>query len=67
MKILVVGNEPGGMYRFRIDLIRELLKNNNVVVLVPDGEFVEEMKNEGCEFYDTPVDRREENNKKREA
>ena len=58
MKILVVGNEPGGMYRFRIDLIRELLKNNNVVVLVPDGEFVEEMKNEGCEFYDTPVDRR---------
>ena len=58
MKILVVGNEPGGMYRFRIDLIRELLKKNEVTVLVPDGEFVEEMRCEGCGFYDTPIDRR---------
>ena len=58
MKYFVVGNEPGGMYRFRIDLIRELLKDNEVTVLVPDGEFVAEMKQEGCGFYDTPVDRR---------
>ncbi len=58
MKYFVVGNEPGGMYRFRIDLIRELLKANEVTVLVPDGEFVEEMKQEGCGFFDTPVDRR---------
>ena len=58
MKILVVGNEPGGMYRFRIDLIRELLKKNEVTVLVPDGEFVKEMQQEGCGFRDTPIDRR---------
>lgn len=58
MKILVVGNEPGGMYRFRIDLIRELLITNKVIVLVPDGEYVDEMRREGCGFYDTPVDRR---------
>lgn len=58
MKILIVGNEPGGMYRFRIDLIRTLLRKNNVTVLVPAGEFIEEMRNEGCGFYDTPVDRR---------
>ena len=48
MKRLIAGNEPGGMYRFRIDLIRELLKENSVTVLVPDGEFVEEMRREGC-------------------
>ena len=58
MKILIAGNEPGGMYRFRIDLIRELLKENSVIILVPDGEFVEEMRSEGCGFIDTPVDRR---------
>jgi len=58
MRIVLAGNEPGGMYRFRIDLIRELLKNNEVVILVPDGEFVEEMKAEGCKFIDTPIDRR---------
>lgn len=58
MKILIAGNEPGGMYRFRIDLIRELLKENSVTVLVPDGEFVEELQREGCDFIDTPIDRR---------
>lgn len=58
MKIIVAGNEPGGMYRFRIDLIRELLKENSVTVLVPDGEFVKEMQQEGCGFCDTPIDRR---------
>ena len=58
MKILVVGNEPGGMYRFRIDLIRELKKDNCITVLVPNGEYVLEMIDEGCGFIDTPVDRR---------
>lgn len=58
MKILVAGNEPGGMYRFRIDLIRTLLKDNSVTVLVPDGEFVQEMQQEGCGFRDTPMERR---------
>ena len=43
MKIIVAGNEPGGMYRFRIDLIRALKKENSVTVLVPDGEFVREI------------------------
>ncbi len=58
MKIIVAGNEPGGMYRFRIDLIRALKKENSVTVLVPDGEFVREMQQEGCGFCDTPIDRR---------
>lgn len=59
MKILVVGNESGGMFRFRIDLIRELLKRNHLVtILVPDGEFVPEMFKSGCKFIDTPIDRR---------
>lgn len=58
MKILMVGNEPGGMYRFRIDLIKELLKEHSVTVLVPDGEYVPEMIEIGCGFINTPIDRR---------
>ena len=56
---MVVGNEPGGMYRFRIDLIRELLnEGHSITVLVPDGEYVPEMIQLGCKFIDTPIDRR---------
>ena len=61
MKFLVVGNESGGMYRFRIGLIRELLKKHQVTVSVPDGEFIEQMKLVGCKIIITPINRRRMN------
>ena len=57
--ILILANNDVGLYRFRKDLIEALLRDGNKVTLsLPDGEFVREFEKLGCEFIDTPIDRR---------
>ena len=57
--ILILANNDVGLYRFRKDLIEALLRDGNKVALsLPDGEFVREFERLGCEFIDTPIDRR---------
>ena len=58
MKILMVGNNSGGMYKFRIDLIRAMLEKYTVTVLSPRDVFVQETIDQGCGFIETPLDRR---------
>ena len=58
MKILILSNSDVGLYQFRKELIQELLKGNNVVISLPYGELVEPLKEMGCSFIDTQVDRR---------
>ena len=58
MKILVLANNDVGLYQFRKELLQELLKDNSVVLSLPYGEMVEPLREAGCEFIDTPVDRR---------
>ncbi len=58
MKILILANNDIGLYRFRKELIYELLKENEVYISLPYGEMVEPLKSAGCTFIDTPVDRR---------
>ena len=58
MKILILANNDVGLYRFRKELILELLKDNEVIISLPYGELVEPLKEAGCLFIDTPVDRR---------
>lgn len=58
MKILILANNDVGLYQFRKELIEELLKNNEVLISLPYGELVEPLKDMGCTFIDTPVDRR---------
>lgn len=58
-RILVLANNDVGLYRFRKDLIEELLKNGfEVYISLPDGGFVPNMIKLGCHFVDTPIDRR---------
>lgn len=58
-RILVLANNDVGLYRFRKDLIEELLKNGfEVYISLPDGGFVPNMIKLGCHFADTPIDRR---------
>lgn len=58
-RILVLANNDVGLYRFRKDLIEELLKNGfDVYISLPDGGFVPNMIKLGCHFADTPIDRR---------
>ncbi len=47
-----------GLFQFRKDLIKELLKDNEVVIALPYGERVEDLKAMGCSFIDTPLERR---------
>ena len=58
MKILILANNDVGLYQFRNDLIKELLKDNTVYISLPYGEMVEPLKDMGCIFIDTPLERR---------
>lgn len=58
MKIMILANNDIGLYQFRKELIEELLKVNEVIISLPYGELVEPLKDIGCKFIDTPVDRR---------
>lgn len=58
MKILVLANNDVGLYQFRRELIEKLLEKHTVTVSLPYGELVEPLKEEGCTFIDTPLERR---------
>lgn len=58
MKILILANNDVGLYQFRKELIKELLKNNQVTISLPYGEMVDPLMEMGCRFIDTSVDRR---------
>ena len=50
MRVLILANNDMGLYKFRCELLEELVKNNEVYFCVPNGEFVEQIKKIGCEF-----------------
>ena len=58
MKILILTNYDVGLYQFRRELIGALLQEHSVLISLPYGELVEPLKEMGCNFLDTPVDRR---------
>lgn len=58
MRVMILANFDLGLYQFRKELIQELLKDNEVIISLPYGELVEPLKNMGCKFIDTAVDRR---------
>lgn len=58
MRIMVLANYDVGLYQFRKELLEELLKQNEVYISLPYGELVEPLKEIGCQFIDTEVDRR---------
>lgn len=58
MKILILANYDVGLYQFRKELIEELLELNEVYIALPYGELVEPLKDRGCKFLDTPLERR---------
>ena len=57
-KILILANNDVGLYKFRKELIEELLKDNEVYISLPYGNLVDNLIKMGCKFIDTPVDRR---------
>lgn len=58
MKILILANNDIGLYKFRKELIQELLKKYEVYISLPYGNFVPELQRLGCIYIDTPISRR---------
>ena len=62
MKILIVTNSSSGLYNFRRDLIKELIKQRNIieVITLNDG-YIQELKELGCNLHILEMDRRGKN------
>ena len=52
MKIMILANYDAGLYRFRRELVEELLKENEVYICLPTGQYVAEMVDWGCKFVE---------------
>lgn len=58
-RILILANFDVGLYKFRKELIQELLNQGSEVYLsLPDGKLVRKLEEMGCKFVNTSVDRR---------
>lgn len=58
-KILILANNDIGLYKFRKELIQDLISSGNqIFISLPSGEKVQSLIDMGCKFYDTDVDRR---------
>ena len=49
-KILILANNDVGLYKFRKELVLELLKDNEVYISLPYGGFVDLLIKMGCKF-----------------
>ena len=68
MKVLILANNDVGLYKFRKELISELLNPGSyltgriadpceVFIALPNGGYVSDLVDMGCVFIDTPLDR----------
>ena len=58
MKIMILTNSSNGLWGFRQELIKELLKKNEVIAITPYDGFVEELNELGCKTIELSIDRR---------
>lgn len=69
MRVLILANNDIGLYKFRKELIEELIhpgsyidgrrgKPCKVYISLPYGDYIPELMRMGCRFINTPVDRR---------
>jgi galacturonosyltransferase len=50
MRIMILANNDVGLYKFRKELLEELLKTHEVIICLPNGEYIEKMVCMGCKF-----------------
>lgn len=58
MNILIAANYDVGLYQFRKELLEEMRKDHQVLISLPYGPLVEPLREAGCIFIDTPLERR---------
>ena len=57
MKILIITNNDMGLYKFRKELIEELVKKNDVFIALPKGDFCEKLVAIGCHYIEAELER----------
>lgn len=57
-RILILANNDVGLYKLRLELIKELVKNHEVFISLPNGEYVAKLTELGCKYIHTPISRR---------
>ena len=58
MRILFISNNDSGLYQFRKELLVELVKNHDVYIAVPNGEFIPRLQKLGCQYIPFEFQRR---------
>jgi len=59
MRVLILANFGMGLYKFRRELVEELIKRNHeVFVSVPNDDYVPRLEKLGCRYVRTELDRR---------
>lgn len=58
MRILILANFGMGLYKFRKELLEELISNKNeIYISLPKDEYVPKLESIGCKFVETDLDR----------
>ena len=61
-KILILCNSDIGLYKFRQELIERLIKEGYLVYIVlPNGDFINNLTDLGCRFIEIEFDRHGKN------
>lgn len=50
MRVMILANNDVGLYKFRKELVEALVKENEVYICLPDGDFVEKLVEMGSKF-----------------
>lgn len=62
MRILVLSNNDGGLYKFRKELLEKLCEDNTVICSVPESDgYIDKIEKIGCKCIRTCIDRRGKN------
>ena len=58
MKVVLIGNTDLAIYNYRRELLERLIADgHSVSVISPSGQYVDDMKKMGCDFYEVAIDR----------
>jgi galacturonosyltransferase len=58
-KILILANDDVGLYKFRKELIQELInRGNKIYIALPEGDWIHSFIEMGCTFINTVIERR---------
>lgn len=52
MRILILANNDVGLYKFRKELVEELVKEHEVFICLPNGTFISNLEQIGCRFLE---------------